>query len=444
MTVQKFVSLEEEAASSALLLPAGLSFNACPHSLSSMSIRDRLIMLIAAVVKKFLWVLRYPSFDRPLVGDYAVGAIQTRIPGSVACQIHYPATPNAKKDNTSTPYFRPEAVAGLADYSRMPADLMSFLSHRRHPCRINAAAIPNQSFPLVIFSHGLGGSMELYTQLCQQISSCGYVVAALEHQDGSACYAEQEASKDNDDRATPLLYTRPDDSPYSRHKVTDFRKAFLQQRVEETTQVVDYMRSASTNTNVDAHTQSVLQAADTTQGISLVGHSFGGATMVLAAQEYLSQHKKYGHMQPSSVSLLDCWAFALPDTVLQQGIPSIPTLSILSEAWLTNPETAQVKHLLESSHQVTSLYAPGSVHASVSDSSTWLPGFLLRKFRLRGPQEARHVTIRAAAQACVAHMRQTAGGSDSTDEHAYPSLLEPFLIDKPKVSVDSVAVSSPM
>jgi platelet-activating factor acetylhydrolase len=409
-------------------------------------------MLIASVVKKVLWVLRYPSFDRPLVGAHCVGAIQTRIPGSVACQVHYPAVSNANKDDDdkSTPYFRPEAVAGLADYSRMPADLMTFLSHRRHPCRINAAPLPHQRFPLVLFSHGLGGSMELYTQLCQQISSCGYIVVALEHEDGSACYAAPEGSKDDDDdgaATTPLFYTRPDDSPYSRHKVTSFRQAFLQQRVEETTQVVEYILSAATaeDDKMDAHTRAVLQAADMSRGISLVGHSFGGATMVLAVQEYLSQHKKYERMQPSSVSLLDCWAFSLPDRVLQQGIPSIPTLSILSEAWLTNPETAQVKHLLESSDNVTSLYAPGSVHASVSDSSTWLPGFVLRKFRLRGAQEKRHVTIRAAAEACVAHIRKAAVGSNlSSEANVYPTHLEPFPIDKPKVSVESVAGPSLM
>jgi dienelactone hydrolase len=335
----------------------------------------------------------------------------------------------------------------------MPGNLLEFLSHRQHPCHINASPIPDQQFPIVVFSHGLGGCMELYTQLCQQISSCGFFVVAMEHEDGSGCYAEKEwNNKDGTTTTTPppVLYQRPDDSPYTRGKVTNFRKAFLQQQVEETTQVLEYiLLSASAaasaakdqHANLDTHnthTKAVFQAADTTQGISLLGHSFGGATMTLAAQDYLSK-KGSSKIKPTSVSLLDCWAFSLEDEVLDNGLSGIPTLSILSEAWLTNPETAQVTELLANSgDQVTSLYAPTSVHSSVSDSSSWLPGVILRKFRLRGPIEKRHATIRAVAQACVRHMQHHSSSSDTTTataEEEHSSLLKPFPIDKQKQQV---------
>jgi dienelactone hydrolase len=427
------------------------------------SFRDTFTMLVASLLKKFLWVLRYPSFDTKLLGDYDVGAVQTRIPGSVACQIHYPT--NIQTTSRSSPpkrgfvpYFRPQAVQGLADYSRMPVHLLEFLSRRQHPCHIDAAPIPDQQFPIVVFSHGLGGCMELYTQLCRQISSCGFFVVAMEHEDGSGCYAENEWNdKDGTTTTTttpppPVLYQRPDDSPYTRQKVTNFRKAFLQQRVEETTRVLEYIllsasaaasaankdQPSNLDTN-DAPAKAIFQAADTTQGISLLGHSFGGASMTLAAQDYLST-KGSSKIKPTSVSLLDCWAFSLEDEVLDTGLSGIPTLSILSEAWLTNPETAQVKELLANSgDQVTSLYAPTSVHSSVSDSSSWLPGVILRKFRLRGPNEKRHATIRAVAQACVGHMQHHSSSSDTTTtttttttEEEHSSLLKPFPFDKQK------------
>jgi pimeloyl-ACP methyl ester carboxylesterase len=360
-------------------------------------------MLVASILTKVLWVLRYPSFDAGLPGPHKVGAIQTRIPGATACQIHYPTEEEDSSSSSKglfTPYFRPKAIEGLADYSRTPAKILDFLSKRQHPCRIDAAPIADKRFPIVVFSHGLGGCMEMYTELCQQIASYGFWVVAMEHEDGSGCYAENR-------KGDPIYYERPDDSPYSRKKIVNFRRPFLQQRVEETNKVLEHI--FKTTKDDDPLVQKILQAADTTKGISLLGHSFGGASMVLTAQKHLATPLAKSTMSISSLSLLDCWAFSLEDEVLQAGIPdTLATLSVLSEAWLTNPETAQVKQLLQHSSEqqlVTSLYAPKSVHVSFSDSVNWLPGFALRKLRMRGKKEKGHETIRSVAKACVQHMQ---------------------------------------
>lgn len=39
--------------------------------------------------------------------------------------------------------------------------------------------------PLVIFSHGLAGTRNTYSQYCSALAAKGYVVLAIEHRDGS-------------------------------------------------------------------------------------------------------------------------------------------------------------------------------------------------------------------------------------------------------------------
>ena len=47
-----------------------------------------------------------------------------------------------------------------------------------------APSVPKM--PLVVFSHGLGGSRAVYSTILSEMASQGYFVAAVEHKDGSA------------------------------------------------------------------------------------------------------------------------------------------------------------------------------------------------------------------------------------------------------------------
>jgi hypothetical protein len=364
-------------------------------------------MVLASFSTALMWALGYPAFA-PESGPYRVGALQTRIPGSVACQVHYPADVAASDQSQSVPefypYMRPEVIEGVADFGGTSASLLSFLSESNHPCLINAEPVipedDDQKFPIVVFSHGLSGSMEFYTQLCQLIASHGFLVVAMEHEDGSAAYAETPSGE-------PIPFKKRDnDANYTRETVVSFRREFLEQRVKETRDVLDALFDASKAENLAPLLQKVLWAGNTTKGAALVGHSFGAASMFLTAQKYVEEMKSTNFSShpgfPNSLSLLDPWAFALEDAVLAQGIPdTIPILSVLSEAYMNNPQTIQVVELLSNCGDVVSLYAPDSVHVSFTDSVSWVPAAIARRFNLRGKNEGIFQTIQATAQACV-------------------------------------------
>lgn len=50
--------------------------------------------------------------------------------------------------------------------------------------------ISDSKFPVVVFSHGVAGNRSLYSLICTELASQGYVVLALEHADGTASVAK--------------------------------------------------------------------------------------------------------------------------------------------------------------------------------------------------------------------------------------------------------------
>ena len=423
--------------------------------------------LLKFVARKSLLALGYPKLElsHPELGVYEVGAFRGRMaPEIPACQFFYPVGDNSKRTSKEKiPYFRPEAVDGLLDFLGGFGDgIVQMLQEKSHPLSKHYGMDPllkkcqtNSQFPLVVFSHGLSGTMEMYSQLCSQIASTGCVVVAVEHEDGSASYAETLAK---DGTFVGLPYKRPAAKiPYNRENVVDFRFPMLEQRVEEISRIYNQFdqefgsKRSNRNSpeNVDEESavllEKIVAVADTSR-LHLVGHSFGGATQLLAAQTWEQEKERQQQQQvvavpamadasnsimdsiaverkastkqdggatlllpgedsrtqlpsPRSITVFDAWNFALPESVLTKGLESSPTtpiLSVLSETWATtSPEREQTLEFLRHCDSARSCYARNSVHQSVSDTESYVPSFAAQRIGNRGKKEPRHRTVRA-------------------------------------------------
>jgi predicted dienelactone hydrolase len=121
---------------------------------------------------------------------------------------------------TRTRYLREGVVEGLCDWlQKFPRVAFFLLEEASHPCAVGAQPIraEQSKLPLVIFSHGLGGNMEVYSQFCLDLASFGFVVVALEHEDGTASFAKDASGQ-------VIKYKRtPESLNYVRDEVFEYR-----------------------------------------------------------------------------------------------------------------------------------------------------------------------------------------------------------------------------
>lgn len=139
-------------------------------------------------------------------------------------------------------------------------------------------------FPVIVFSHGMASSRTSYTQYCGELASRGFIVAAIEHRDGSG-----PGSIIMRDKGTKPFYHVNADSLDPKPNHEDFKKMQLAMREAEVEETVRVLRMINSG-----HGKQVLQSSPRLEGKDLAqwqdrlnlermvvgGHSFG-ATLAL-------------------------------------------------------------------------------------------------------------------------------------------------------------------
>ncbi|KAF9534710.1 platelet-activating factor acetylhydrolase, isoform II-domain-containing protein [Crepidotus variabilis] len=146
----------------------------------------------------------------------------------VAYTAYYPADVG-KLQTKGVPWFlRPlrHSLNGLASFLGVSSWLLTPIAYcygalLKIPAYANAPLLnPNtvqefkdKQWPLVIFSHGLGGGRTVYSQFCSELAASGKVVIALEHRDGTSPVCMPRGWNEDGSKTEPriLYYLRPTD-----------------------------------------------------------------------------------------------------------------------------------------------------------------------------------------------------------------------------------------
>lgn len=313
----------------------------------------------------------------------------------------------------------------------------------------------SKRWPVMLFSHGLGGSRNAYSHICGSLASHGIVVVAPDHRDGSSpinfVHTPDAKKKEKVQRVD---YKRIDHKPSP--DVYAARDTQLQIRLWEMGLVHDALLKIDTRTwlrNVagDAKTSggkdtltqfSHILNVHEPGSIAFAGHSFGAATTVQLVKSVFYRPSSEDYDAPGSykplytprsdsalarqitsrnpVVLLDLWTLPIqsPSTAWLRNKP-LPSyspggsggsniLAILSEGfykWSSNmQETRRVVAPPSSSSSSPSLPGPHifypltSAHLSQSDFGLLFPWATAKVFGCKEPERVLRLNTRAILQ----------------------------------------------
>ncbi|KAL9189572.1 hypothetical protein ACHAXT_009247 [Thalassiosira profunda] len=280
---------------------------------------------------------RMPSIDTE------VGSQVIRLPSGARVRLFFPAN-CTDASSTMAPYCTDgrqttDGMAGMVGFRQLGLSfLLGHLAEASSGCIQDAPMIftdTESDLPLLIYSHGYGGNMDMATYFFRTMASKGMVVAAVEHTDGTA---SSTVSEDGSEKRFNEYYMT------GRQQLT--------RRASELLAAADFLPKELKNIH------------NATIGtIMLGGHSYGAPSAIMAAN---------GASKPSNIR-----GVIVHDPALGMGYGMLPpngaksrtpTISYVSDEY----NRARVRY------GDATLHVRGAFHGNFVDAPLWAPALVMR------------------------------------------------------------------
>ncbi|KAK2890411.1 platelet-activating factor acetylhydrolase isoform X1 [Channa argus] len=334
-------------------------------------------------------------------------------------RLYYPCQETEKAEKPDWVPSR-EYFNGLADFMKINRTLSEKIFNYlfgsfKIPAYLDAPFKSNGKCPVVIFSHGLGAFRTLYSAVCAEMASHGFIVASVEHRDQSASatyyFREKTESERTRKRAPKTSATGQDNLVkewmYYRtlqHGEREFplRNKQVKQRADECILALDKLTEINSGTPVQnvLKTQfdwTTLENSMDLCKIAVMGHSFGGATAI----EALCKEVKF-----KCGIALDAWMFPLDD----DNFPRVkqPIFFINSEKFQWAGNISRMRKLDSAAIQRKMITIRGTVHQSFPDFTFLTGNWIGKMMKLKGEIDP-EIAIDLSNKATLAFLQRHLG-----------------------------------
>ncbi|KAK5737796.1 hypothetical protein LTR17_006444 [Elasticomyces elasticus] len=364
-------------------------------------------------------------------GPYSVGTVDVEIPVSdlpspadapedaqptVAFRIFYPCDKPSKNEVDRPVRWIPQpqraTIAAFAKFlgaKEKVASAVSYLPQQLYwiklPAHRNAKLRdpPTSSgrWPVTVFSHGLAGSRNAYSQICGDLASNGMVVIALDHRDGSSPIQYVRATSKTEAHIVDPV--RIPHSPVTK-EVYDARDKQLRIRLWEMALAYEALVKIDKGYNVEnlddntsrlrkERSEVLLQFSDMLDinrpgKVTWAGHSFGAATSVQLVKSIFYYKDR---IETNGRPLIAPHADA---AIIQQIAPESPTL--LLDMWGLPLKSPDQSYLWERPLPSYAVGGPNgsNVIAILSEAfQNWKDNLNLNKAAIAKPSPSRRPSI---------------------------------------------------
>ena len=232
----------------------------------------------------------------------------------IVVQIWYPAI---ESSDSLYPYMD-NAEVRLEALSRqlgVPKFAMKHAKNIKGNSYYKAKPITDKKFPIIIFSHGLGGTKTQNSINIEELVSNGYIVIAPDHTYDASITIFNDGTKEEFKSGLPVHQLN--DNIVTEKVFWETRLPQINTRAGDIKFIIDKLQTMKENK---------LYSSLDFNNIGVFGHSFGGATSVVSS---------WNDSRISACLNLDGWFEPIIDNIINNGL-KIPFCYIGQENWRSN------------------------------------------------------------------------------------------------------------